>query len=122
MPLDRPATVRLNPSGRRNEHGEFVAGAATEYRVWATRIESGANRELEREGSRQERIGRYRLRWFRALAEADVAAGHELTVDGVTLLITSVAETDNMDQRADTLRAVRARRRWLTVEGVESGA
>ena len=122
MALDRPATVRLKSAGRRNEHGEFVPGATTDHRVWATQIESTAARELEPEGSRQERIGRYRLRWFRALAEADVALSHELVVDGMTFLITSVAETDNRDQRADLSRAVRARRRGLAVEGVESVA
>ncbi len=67
-----------------------MPGVTTDYRVWATRIESTAARELELDGSRQERIGRYRLRWFGALAEANLALSHELVVDGVTVAITFV--------------------------------
>lgn len=111
---------RIKAPGTRNDYREFVPGVTTDYRVWATRIESTAARELELDGSRQERIGRYRLRWFGALAEANLALSHELVVDGVTCAITFVAETDNRDQRSDVSRAVHSRCRWLAVEGMET--
>ena len=120
MPLDRPATVRIYAEGTRNQHGEFVRGPSTDYRVWLTRIESTGQRAAESEGARQIRTASYRLRWFRELADADVARSHELLVDGLTMIITSVSETDNRDHRAEVARAVRDRRRWLAVEATES--
>ena len=120
MALDRPATVRIVAAGTRNEHGEYVPGAAIEHRVWATRIDATAARAPEREGDRQVRTAAFRLRWFRALADADLALSHELVIDGITMLITSVAETDNRDHRTEIARAVRDRRRWLAIEATES--
>lgn len=119
MPLDRPATVRIYAEGTR-ESGEYVPGPSTDYRVWLTRIESTGQRAAESEGARQIRTASYRLRWFRELADADLGLSPELLVDGLTMLITSVAETDNRDHRAEVARAVRDRRRWLAVDAIES--
>ena len=113
MPLDRPATVRITAPGTRNEYGEFVPGVETDYRVWLTRVDAPAERDVTAEGNRVTTAGRFRVRWFQALATADVTLTPQLLFDGDTWRITTVDEVDARDVRTDTQRALRTRRHWL---------
>ena len=122
MALDRPATIRIYAEGLRDSAGRYIPGPATDYRVWLTRTETTGSRLLESDGTREEVIGVWRLRWFRDLADADLGLDHELLVDGSTWVITAIREVDNRDQRSDVSRAVRDRRRWLAIEATEQAS
>lgn len=115
MPLDRPATVRLFAEATRDDQGRTVPGAQTDCRVWLTRINAPADRELGDEGTRQVGVARFRCRWFEALASYDVALNGQVIVDGATWVIQTVDETDARDVRTDAQWALRSRRRWLKV-------
>ena len=115
MPLDRPATIRLTAPGARNEHGEFVPGAVTDYRVWLTRVAAPAERDVTAEGVRPSSDGRFRVRWFRELATYDLELTAHLLLDGDTWRLLTVDEVDAADVRTDQQRALRSRHRWLEV-------
>ena len=112
MALDRPATVRLFGEGSR-ETGEYVPGPATDFRVWLTRVDSPAERDTDQSGARPVVMGRFRLRWFRELAGADIELAHRVLLDGSSFRITGIDEVDARDVRGDEQRALRTRRRWL---------
>ena len=122
MPLDRPATVRITAPGARNDDGEFVPGVATDYRVWLTRIDAPGERDVTAEGTRVTTAGRFRVRWFQALATADVTLTPQLRVDGDPWRITAVDEVDARDVRTETQRALRTRRRWLELTATRVAA
>ena len=115
MPLDRPATVRLIEAGTRTDAGVYVPGPATEYRVWLTRIDAPAERVESPDGTRTLSLGRFRLRWFRALADHDVGLEGQILIDGQTWILATIDEVDAVDVRTDQQRALRSRRRWLEV-------
>ena len=121
MALDRPATLTIPAPGTRNQFGEFVPGAATEYRVWLTRIDAPADRESNPEGLRTAQIGRFRTRWFAALASFDVSLNGSISIDGEgEWRLTGVDETNTGDTRTDAERTVRARRRFLTLTAIRT--
>lgn len=113
MALDRPGIVRLIAPAERNDYGELVPGTATDYRVWFTRVDSPAERDTDPAGTRPVVQGRFRVRWFRELAEADIELGHLVILDGANFRITGMDEVDARDVRGDEQRALRTRRRWL---------
>ena len=120
MPLDRPATLRLMTAGSRNEFGEYLEGAVTEYRVWLTRVDAPVDRDVTLEGTRVVTPGRFRLRWFQELADFDVRLTGELLFDGRNWIISGVDEVDAADVRTDQQRSLRSRRRWLAVTANET--
>ena len=120
MPLDRPATLRLMTAGSRNEFGEYLEGAVTEYRVWLTRVDAPVDRDVTLEGTRVVTPGRFRLRWLQELADFDVRLTGELLFDGRNWIITGVDEVDAADVRTDQQRSLRSRRRWLAVTANET--
>ena len=113
MALDRVATVRIVGPAVRNEFGELTPAATTDYRVWLTRVDSPAERDTDPAGVRPVVQGRFRVRWFRELAEADIELGHILVVDDDDYRVTGIDEVDARDVRGDEQRALRTRRRWL---------
>ncbi len=121
MALDRPATLTMPTPGSRNEYGEWVPGVATEYRVWLTRIDAPADRELNPEGNRTVQVGRFRTRWFAALAGFDVSRDGSIAIDGEgQWRLTGVDETDAGHIRSDQARPLRSRRRFLTLTAIRT--
>ena len=68
--LDRIITVRVQAEGMRNEHGEFVEGAVTPIRVWASRRDRDLTDIAEEGGTRGEARRDWRIRWRADLAGA----------------------------------------------------
>ena len=113
MPLDRIATLRLAAAGTRDDQGVYTPGEITDYRVWASRIDAPVDRNETKDGTRVTGVGRFRVRWFRALADHDVGLEGQILIDGTTWRITTINEVDNFDARGDSQRALRTRRRWI---------
>ena len=112
MPVDRIITLRIHAEGMRDEHGEYVPGAATDYTVWASRFDATLRDIEESGGTRNETQRDWRIRY-----RADVAAIVELTrleviENGVQFNVQNVIE--------ETGRDGKTRRRWLRITGVHS--
>ena len=48
MPADRRIIVNVSAEGHRDEHGEYVPGAITEHRLWATDIPGAPSQRVQR--------------------------------------------------------------------------
>ena len=106
--LDRIITVRVQAEGMRNEHGEFVEGAVTPIRVWASRRDRDLTDIAEEGGTRGEARRDWRIRWRADLAGA---ATSSLAV-----------QDDRLEWTVDKLvevtgRKGELRRRWLDIQG-----
>ena len=113
MRLDRRATVRLY-TGHRNAKGRWVRELAASHGVWLGLESRKTPRILESEGVRTEPVAEFRVRWFAALANADLAMSHEVVMNGQTWLIVERAEVVGDDERGPAVR-----RRWLSLTCVE---
>ena len=111
MPLDRRITITIIGEGMRNEYGEFVPGATTNHRVWATTFDKSLE-DIEGEGGvRNERRRDWRIRW-----------DSRFLVDDLTRIeVQDGADAYNVLQmNEDTGRFGEVRRRWLVIQGVFS--
>ena len=57
----------------------------------------------------------FRVRWFQALARAELALGHRIIVDGIDYLMTDRRESDASALRTAVEGDIRQRRRWLVL-------
>ena len=110
MPADRLITVNVMAEGMRNEHGEFVDGAVTAVRTWATRFDK-SQEDKEQEGGQLDTTRRdWRIRWDSRIA--NTPASRLEVVDGVTFNVLNMVEV--------TGRRGELRRRFLDIQGVHS--
>lgn len=105
MPTDRVITVGIQQPGDYNQAGQFVPGVEAEYRRWATLIDTSLERLIQQGGSRGEEDALYRVRYFRALAEADVRITFVTEADGDRYTVSGIEEVTGRDGNT--------RRRWL---------
>ena len=77
MPADRRITASFSTTSF-NESGE-PERADLSLELWATRVDTGADRLLETGGTRGQARRTYRVRWLRALVDA-VEAGETVTI------------------------------------------
>ena len=64
MPTDRVITVGIQQPGTYNDAGQFVDGTESEYRRWATLVDTSLERLILQGGSRGEEDALYRVRLF----------------------------------------------------------
>ena len=120
MRLDRRATIKLY-TGHRSDFGEWVRELASSHTVWLgldtgptpRHGQTGTRRELEPEGARTENVSEFIVRWFEALASADLANDHIVEMNGQTWKIVEREEDLGSESRGP------ARRRWLRLTCVE---
>ena len=68
--LNRVITLRVKAAGRRNEHGEFEAGAIVDHVLWAGIANPEINNTLAEEGSRDVRRKDFTIRWRRDVIDS----------------------------------------------------
>lgn len=73
MPLDTRITINIEAVGTRDGTGEYIPGAETAYPVWADEMKSRDDDHIETAGARTIQIRHFRVRYFRALAVANIA-------------------------------------------------
>ena len=61
--LDRIVTVGIEAEGRRPEHGDYISGEITYYRVWAQQQDGGSRSILGEDGFTLVRLRRYLMRY-----------------------------------------------------------
>ena len=112
MPVDRIITVSVQAPGHRNMYGEYVEGAVTEHRVWATRFDRDLQDIEEEGGARTETRRDWRVRWTSTLADVADLTTVSVTDGGIDFDVQNIVE--------DTGRFGETRRRWLRIQGVSS--
>ena len=73
MPLDTRITIRIEALGDRDSTGEYQPGPTTSFPVWADEMKSSEDDHLETAGARTISVRHFRVRYFRALAVANIA-------------------------------------------------
>jgi hypothetical protein len=103
MALDRRITIKIEAFGTRDENGQYVPGAVTEYPVWAERRAAGSSDQATGGGFVTVSAQNYGVRWFKALELADIAL---------------VAIEDEFGQTwdADSIAPNDARRRFINIQ------
>ena len=107
MALDARITIRIRAVGTRNDRGEYVPGAATDYELWADERNAGSSDEETPHGVRIREIRNFTVRWFAELASAlinNVSITHS---DGSTWNALNIAHSD-------------ARRRFIAIECIRT--
>ena len=99
--LDRLITLNIEVPGSRNEHGEYVDGPVTAYRVWAFTDSSLNDIDLGAEGFRLSNTRRYRIRWRQDVATTPVAMLQIVDETGRVYVVTELEEEGR--QRFQTL-------------------
>ena len=114
MPTDRIVTVQLQSPGTYNDAGAFIPGVETDYRRWATLVDTSVERQLRagQGGSRAEESALYRVRYFRALAGANVRTTFLTEDDGDRYRVTRITEQTGRDGNQ--------RRRWLELDCIRA--
>ena len=102
--LDRLITLNIEGPGGRNQHGEYVDGPVTAYRVWAFTDSSLNDIDLGAEGFRLSNTRRYRIRWRQDVATTPVALIQVVDEIGRVYTVTRVDEEGR--QRFQTLDCV----------------
>lgn len=114
MPTDRLITINLQELGDYNAAGIYIDGADMLMRRWATLIDTSIDRALTlgQGGSRAEETALYRVRYFKALAGADVRVTFLTEDDGDRYRVTRITEVTGRDGRV--------RRKWLELDCIRS--
>ena len=73
MPLDTRITIKIEALGTRDGTGEYTHGPITDYPLWCDEMKSRDDDHLEDAGARTIQIRHFRVRYFRALAVANIA-------------------------------------------------
>ena len=116
MPADRRIIVTVSLPGYRDPalQGEYVPGAVTALKVWASRRDVDQELKIERRGTRDETSRDWRIRWDSRIANSPTSL---LKVeDGAeTFTITNMVEVTAQRGGAPDLR-----RRFLDLQGIRS--
>ena len=114
MPTDRLVTINLQELGDYSGAGIYVDGPDVLYRRWATLIDTSVERSLTlgQGGSRAQETALYRVRYFKALASADVRITFLQEDDGDRYRVTRITEQTGRDGRV--------RRKWLELDCVRA--
>ena len=73
MPLDTRVTIDIEAIGTRDDTGVYIPGVTTSYPVWCDEMKSRSDDHIEDAGARTIQVRHFRVRYFRALAVANVA-------------------------------------------------
>ena len=111
MPIDRLIVVAVSATGARDEHGEYIDGDVTAYRVWAERKDRSQEDKQTEGGSLDETRRNWRIRWVKAIADMPVSMV-AVTDDGLAFNVLNMVEI--------TGRRGELRRRWLEIEGAHT--
>ena len=111
---DRLITINLQDLGVHNQAGIYVVGTDNLHRRWATLVDTSVDRtfRLGQGGSRAEETALYRVRYFRALAGADVRITFLTEDDGDRYRVTNITEVTGRDGNI--------RRRWLELDCIRA--
>ena len=104
MALDTRITIRIEALGTRDQTGEYVPGAETTYPVWADEMKSRDDDHIETAGARTIQIRHFRVRYFRALATANVA-------------LVSLTDSLGLEWNPDSIDLSDERRRFILIRG-----
>ena len=105
MPLDTRITIRIEALGDRDSTGEYVPGASTSYTVWADEMKSSEDDHLETGGARTISVRHFRVRYFQAMAVANVA-------------LVSLVDSRGLEWNVDSVEPSDDRRRFILIRGV----
>ena len=78
--LDRLITITYAVPGYRNDFGEYVEGAATDYRVWAELMPQELTDEAQQGGQNTTARRKWRIRWLATVRPANTV--HLSVTDG----------------------------------------
>lgn len=122
MPADRLVTVELQAPGDRNDRGEYIPGAITNVRTWATRHDKDATEIIFSGGTRTDVLRAWVIRWDARIA-ATPAVRMMLTEDsglqddtGVAL-VWDIQNVTEITGKAGSSGRSMLRRRFLRLEG-----
>ena len=107
MPLDRRITVRIAAEGMRNDQGEYVPGATTDYAVWSEQRGAGSVDSLTGAGERVTAVRSFTVRYFEALARA--------RIDNV-----SVVDEHGFAWNSENVTLSDARRRFIEISALRA--
>lgn len=88
MPLDTRVKIDIEALGTRDDTGVYIPGVTTSYPLWCDEMKSRDDDHLETAGARTISVRHFRVRYFRALAVANVA---------LVSLVDSLGQTWNPD-------------------------
>ena len=91
MPADRLITVNVIAEGQRNQYGEYVPGATTAFRTWATRQDLSQEDKEQEGGIRDETRRDWRIRWDSRIAVTPVSR-LEVVDGGLTFNVLNLLE------------------------------
>ena len=117
MPLDRPIIIGIRGPDDYNAAGQFIAGVAVEYPVFATVVDLTQTRAIMPGGARLQVDRIYRVRWFEELALAPVTSVEVTSELGFHFGPTLVGSISEFVGRFQDMR-----RRWLDIEIVRAQA
>ena len=112
MPIDRLLTVTITGEGDFNQAGQYVEGTPTDYRRWASLVDTSVERLLLQGGTRGESDVVFRVRYFDALATAVITRVTVTDADGGIFTVNTISEVTGRDART--------RRRWLELECIRA--
>ena len=104
MPLDTRITINIEAVGTRDDTGEYVPGATTEYPAWCDEMRSREDDHIETAGARTIQIRHFRVRYFRALAVANIA-------------LVSLTDSLGREWNPDSIDLSDERRRFILIRG-----
>ena len=104
MPLDTRITISIEALGTRDQTGEYVPGATTEYPVWCDEMRSREDDHLETAGARTISVRHFRVRYFRALAVGNIA-------------LISLVDSRGLTWNPDSIDLSDERRRFILIRG-----
>ena len=107
--LDRRITITLAVAGMYNQYGEWVPGTSSDLEIWAGRDDLSQEDIAREEGMRTDVRRRWRIRWRRDLALANVQ-NLSVTEGAVSFNVLGLVE--------DTGRDMSVRHRWMILEGL----
>ena len=112
MPTDRLVTINLQAIGDHNAAGIYIPGADMRQRRWATLIDTSVERLIRIGGARAEETALYRIRYYKALAGADVRLTFLTEDDGDRYRVATITEVTGRDGNV--------RRRWLELDCIRA--
>ena len=122
MPADRLVTVHIEAPGHRVSGGDYVPGAITNVRTWATRIDRSAAQIITLGGLRTDTLRAWKIRWNAEIAATPAVrlmltedAG--LKDDAGTPLKWDVQNMTEITGKAGSSGRSMLRRRFLRLEG-----
>ena len=104
MPLDTRCTINIEGVGSRDNTGEYIPGAETAYPIWCDEMRSREDDNLEAAGARTIQIRHFRVRYFRALAVANIA-------------LVSLTDALGREWNPDSIDLSDERRRFILIRG-----